>query len=77
MNGESSNLPLTLSGHVVDMQAVRWKNQWFAIQPRPNEPERQSLDIAWLRLKGTPNPYRTWFESERRIARLLSNVASE
>ena len=63
-------------GDVV-MQALRWKNQWFVVRPRPNEPERQTLDIAWLRLKGSTNPVRQWFEEERRIARLLANVASE
>ena len=59
------------------MQALRWKTQWYAVRPRPNEPERQTLDIAWLRLQGVTNPYRQWFEDERRVARLLANVASE
>lgn len=68
---------LQFGGGFVVMQALRLKNQWFVVRPRPNEPERQVLDIAWLRLKGIPNPYRQWFEDERRIARLLANVASE
>lgn len=59
------------------MQALRWKNQWFVVRPRPNESERQMHDIAWLRLKGAQNPYRQWFEEERKVARLLANVASE
>lgn len=58
------------------MQAVRFKSKWFGIQPRPYEPERQTADIAWMKLRGVSSPYRTWYENERRIARLL-NVAPE
>lgn len=68
---------LQFGGGSVVMQALRWKNQWFVVRPRPNEPERQTLDIAWLRLKGSTNPVRQWFEEERKVARLLANVASE
>ena len=59
------------------MQAIRFKDSWYTVCPRPYESERQVADIAWLKLKGTPAPYRSWYESERRIARLLANVASE
>ena len=76
MNGQGFNR-LTHIGRVVDMQALRWNSQWYAVRPRPNEPERQTADIAWLRLKGDPNPYQTWYAKERRIARLLANVATE
>lgn len=76
MNGVSFTR-LKVGDGIVVMQAFRWKNQWFAIRPRPNESERQTMDIAWFRLRGVTNPYRQWFEDERRIARLLSNVASE
>jgi hypothetical protein len=58
------------------MQAVRFKSKWFGVKPRPYEPERQTADIAWMKLRGVSNPYRTWYENERRIARLL-NVAPE
>lgn len=58
------------------MQAVRFKNTWYAVRPRPYEPERQTADIAWMKLRQVPNVYRTWYENERRIARLL-NVAPE
>ena len=61
---------------VQSMQAVRFRDTWYTICPRPYEPERQVADIAWLKLKGIPTPYRIWYESERRIARLL-NVAPE
>jgi hypothetical protein len=70
-------LPLTHDGRYVVMQAVRWKNQWFRVVPRPGEPERQTADIAWLRIKGDSTPYLTWFQNERRIARLLANLATE
>ena len=76
MNGVSFT-HLRIGGGSVVMQALRWKNQWFVVRPRPNESERQTMDVAWLRLRGVPNPYRQWFEDERRIARLLANVASE
>ena len=59
------------------MQAVRFKNTWYTVRPRQYESERQVADISWLKLKGTPGAYRVWNEAERRIARLLANVASE
>jgi len=58
------------------MQAVRFKNTWYGIRPRPYEPERQTADIAWMKLRQVPNVYKAWYENERRISRLL-NVAPE
>ena len=53
---------------------VRYQGKWFRITPKPYEPERMTTDIAWLQIKEGLSPqdaYRTWFEQQRRISRLL------
>jgi hypothetical protein len=65
-----------MSSLVQSMRVVRFRDTWYTVRPRLYEPERQVADIAWLKLKQTPGAYRAWYESERRIARLL-NVAPE
>lgn len=59
------------------MQAIRYNNSWSGVKPRPYEPERQTADIVWMKLRGIQNPYLVWNAQERRIARLLANVAPE
>jgi hypothetical protein len=54
--------------------AVRYNGKWFVIEPREFEPERQSMDIAWIQIKegvDAPEAYRRWFETQRKITRLL------
>jgi len=56
------------------MYLVRYNGKWFSIHPRPFEPERMTTDIAWLQIKEGLSPaeaYRTWFENQRKISRLL------
>jgi hypothetical protein len=56
------------------MYLVRYNGKWFSIHPRPFEPERMTTDIAWLQIKEGMTPaeaYRTWFENQRKISRLL------
>jgi hypothetical protein len=53
---------------------VRYNGKWVRIRPRPFEPERMTTDVAWLQIKADLTPreaYRTWFESQRKISRLL------
>jgi len=61
----------------IPMQAIRYNNSWSGVKPRPYEPERQTADIVWMKLRGVQNPYLAWNAQERRIARLLANVAPE
>lgn len=54
--------------------AVRYNGQWFVIEPRDFEPERQTTDVAWIQIKegiDAPEAYRRWFENQRKITRLL------
>jgi hypothetical protein len=56
------------------MYLVRYNGKWFSIRPRPFEPERMTTDIAWLQIKEgltAAEAYRTWFENQRKISRLL------
>lgn len=53
---------------------VRCNGKWFTIRPREFEPERMTTDIAWLQIKEGLSPaeaYRTWFETQCKISRLL------
>jgi hypothetical protein len=54
---------------------VRYQGKWIRIRPRPYEPERMTTDVAWLQIKeglSAQDAYRTWFESQRILSRLLS-----
>jgi hypothetical protein len=54
---------------------VRYQGRWIEIKPRPYEPERMTTDIAWLQIKqglSVVDAYRTWFETQRKLSRLLS-----
>lgn len=53
---------------------VRYNGQLKAIHPKPYEPERMTTDIAWLQIKEgctAEEAYRKWYESQRKISRLL------
>ena len=54
---------------------VRYNGKWYTIQPKPNEPERMTTDIAWIQIKEGCTPeeaYRKWFETQRKLSRILS-----
>lgn len=53
--------------------AIRVQGKWYAITPKPYEPERQTYNIAYRIIQGaTPEQaYREWFEQERKDAKLL------
>ena len=49
---------------------VRYNGQWKLIKPKPFEPERQTLDVAWAQIKkGIPvdEAYRQWYVREREL----------
>lgn len=53
---------------------VRYHGKWMQIRPRPNEPERMTTDVAWIQIKEgltAPEAYRKWFETQRKLSRLL------
>ena len=53
---------------------VRYNGRMIVIKPRTYEPERMSADIAWIQIKeevSAEEAYRRWFESQRRISRVL------
>lgn len=55
------------------VSAIRVQGKWYAITPKPYEPERQTYNIAYRIIQGaTPEQaYREWFEQERKDAKLL------
>jgi hypothetical protein len=54
-------------------RAVRYNGVWYKISPKPFEPERQTIEIAWRILKGETQTeaYRNWYEVERKSAKVL------
>jgi len=53
---------------------VRYNGNWIQIHSRPFEPERMTTDVAWIQIKEGVTPqesYRRWFETQRRISRVL------
>ena len=55
-------------------QIIRFNGQWFQIHAKPYEPERQTIEIAWLMVKNSITPqeaYRKWFATERNNAKVL------
>ena len=77
VGGSIQNSHFTSRCLTIPMQAIRYNNSWSGVKPRPYEPERQTADIVWMKLRGIQNPYLVWNAQERRIARLLANVAPE
>jgi hypothetical protein len=59
---------------VAGLPVLRYRNQWFAVLSRPYESERQSEDEAWNQIQ---KQNLSWHSQERKVARLLANVASE
>jgi hypothetical protein len=56
------------------MFVVRYNGKFYEIRPRPFEPERMTVDIAWIQIKEGVTPevaYRIWFERQRRISRVF------
>lgn len=53
---------------------VHYNGRFYEIKPRPFEPERMTMDIAWIQIKeevSSEEAYRRWFERQRRISRVL------
>ena len=56
------------------MFVVRYNGKFYEIHPRPFEPERLTVDIAWIQIKEgvtADEAYRLWFEKQRRISRVF------
>lgn len=53
---------------------VHYNGQFYEIKPRPFEPERMTTDVAWIQIRedvSAEEAYRRWFETQRRISRVL------
>jgi hypothetical protein len=57
------------------MEAVRYNGNWFKIIPKQYEPERQTYEIAWHRIREplvlSPEAYREWYASEQKKVKVL------
>ena len=53
---------------------IRYNGVWYAIQPKPFEPRRQTLAIAWKQVRDgmtSERAYQDWYAEQRRISKLL------
>jgi hypothetical protein len=57
------------------MAAIRCDGNWFKVTPNPYEPERQTYEIAWHRVREplvlSPEAYRKWYTNEQRKVKVL------
>jgi len=53
---------------------IRFCGKWYEIHPKPYEPERMTLDIAWIQIRdgvSAKEAYQRWFEQQRKLSRIL------
>jgi hypothetical protein len=57
------------------MAAIRYNGNWLKVIPKPYEPERQTFEIAWERVREplvlSPEAYRKWYANEQRKVKVL------
>jgi hypothetical protein len=50
-------------------QVVRYQGKWYKIVPKPYEPERQTIQIAWHLIREPlitkEEAYRAWYKNEQ------------
>ena len=52
---------------------VRYQGKWVKITAKPNEPERVTEEIAWMKIRDPAATYAEWFKRERNLSKLLYN----
>ena len=55
------------------MDTLKYNGQWFKVQKKPYEPERQTYEVAWMQIKGmeVKEAYRTYFAKQQKEAQIL------
>jgi hypothetical protein len=57
------------------MAAIRYNGNWLKVIAKPYEPERQTFEIAWERVREplvlSPEAYRKWYSNEQRKVKVL------
>ena len=57
------------------MEAIRYNGKWFKVIPKLYEPERQTFEIAWQRVREplvlSPEAYRNWYAAEQKKVKVL------
>jgi len=54
--------------------AIRYNGKWYAVVPKPYEPERQTYQVAWMQIKDgltAEDAYRKYFEDLRKESKVL------
>ena len=57
------------------MDIFRYQGKWYKVTPKPYEPERQTVQVAWAQIrepqKTKEEVYRLYFEKQREDVRIL------
>jgi len=55
------------------MSMYQYKRKWYKVQPKPYEPERQTVQVAWAQIKGSSaeKAYKDYFTKLREDAQIL------
>ena len=57
------------------MDIVRFQGKWYKIQPKPYEPEMQTVQVAWAMIRepliSKEEIYIKYFEKQRKEAKVL------
>jgi hypothetical protein len=51
---------------------VRHEGKWYKIIPKEHESPKITYGVAWLKIKENKG-YKEWFESQRKISKILYN----
>jgi hypothetical protein len=57
------------------MEILRFKGKWYKVVPKPYEPEKQTIEIAWEQIREPmvvkEEVYKTFYEKQRKQAKVL------
>ena len=57
------------------MAAIRYNGNWFKVIAKSYEPERQTFEIAWHKVREplvlSPEAYRKWYANEQKKVKVL------
>lgn len=57
-----------------NMDIFRYKGKWYKVTPKAYEPERQTVEVAWLQIRepiSSQDAYRRFYEKQRSDAKIL------
>ena len=57
------------------MEILRFKGKWYKVVPKPYEPEKQTIEVAWAQIREPlllkEEIYKAFYETQRKQAKVL------